>query len=181
LKDQYLNVSAMKDRHHQSGMRTILFILTIAVLSYSCNSEGEKKKSITINPNDIQMNEIVHDSLTIEQTKKIERIQSTFAEVYPVSLEETITNFKRDQNPDSEIDVWLQMANAYKKYLNSNQGKLDLNTKKEVFTLLLSRSMMSEEEAIAKSKLTILNEKEAKEVLKYYTLTPDPIDVIKRP
>ncbi len=127
------------------------------------------------------MSDVVHDSLTTNQIDKIKKIQSTFAEVYPVSLEETITNFKRDQNPDSEIDIWLQMAEAYEKYLTSKQIKLDLNTKKEVYKLILSRSMMSDEEAISNSKLTILTEKEAKEVLSYYSATPDPIDVVKKP
>lgn len=129
-----------------------------------------------MNPNDIQLSEVVHDSLTADQIQRIKKIQSTFAEVYPMSLEETITNFKRDQNPDNEIDIWLQMANTYHKYVSSKQSKLDLNTKKEVYKLILSRSMMSDEEAIANSKLTILTEKEAKEVLSYYKLKPDPID-----
>ncbi|MFN3852616.1 MAG: hypothetical protein ACK4NY_24525 [Spirosomataceae bacterium] len=132
-----------------------------------------------MNPNDIQVNEVVHDSLTTAQIDKIKTIQSTFVEVYPVSLEETITNFKRDQNPDNEIDIWLQMADAYKKYLSTKQGKLDLNTKKEVYMLILSRSMMSDEEAITNTKLTILTVKEAKEVLSYYTAAPDLIDVVK--
>ena len=134
-----------------------------------------------MNPNDIRVSEVVHDSLTTDQVQRIKKIQSTFAEVYPVSLEETITNFKRDQNPDSEIEIWLQMANAYEKYLNRKDGKLDLNKKKEVYKLILSRSMMSDEEAITNSKLSILTEKDAKEVLSYYNLKPAPIDVIKNP
>lgn len=163
-------------------MKNIILIISTVLTFYSCNSGKNEKQNIqTMNPNDIQVSEVVHDSLTTEQIDKIKTIQSTFAEVYPVSLEETITNFKRDQNPDSEIDIWLQMADAYKKYLSTKQDKLDLNTKKEVYKLILSRSMMSDEEAIANSKLTILTVKEAKEVLSYYTATPDPIDVVKKP
>ncbi len=163
-------------------MKNIILILSTVLTFYSCNSSTDEKQNIqTMNPNDIQVSEVVHDSLTTEQIDKIKTIQSTFAEVYPVSLEETITNFKRDKNPDSEIAIWLQMADAYKKYLSTRQDKLDLNTKKEVFKLILSRSMMSDEEAIANSELTILTEKEAKEVLSYYAATPDPIDVVKKP
>jgi hypothetical protein len=103
-----------------------------------------------------------------------------FAEVYPVSLEETIVNFRRDQHPDSEIDIWLKMADAYEKYLASKQGKLDLKLKNEVYKLILCRSMESDDEAIANAKLTILTEKEARDVLSYYTAKPDPIDVVKR-
>jgi hypothetical protein len=163
-------------------MRNILFSISTVLIFCSCNSSKDDKQNVqTMNPNDIRLSEVVHDSLTTDQVQRIKKIQSTFAEVYPVSLEETITNFKRDQNPDSEIEIWLQMANAYEKYLSSKEGKLDLNKKREVYKLILSRSMMSDEEAITNSKLSILTEKDAKEVLSYYNLKPDPIDVIKNP
>jgi hypothetical protein len=161
-------------------MRKILLLIAVVVFS-SCNSNRDAKQNIqTVNPNDIQLGEVVHDSLTLDQIDKIKRIQTTFEEVYPVSLEETITNFKRDQNPDSEIAIWLQMADAYENYLNIKKGKLDLNAKKEVYKLILSRSMMPDEQAIINSKLTILTEKEAKEVLGYYSAAPDPIDIVEK-
>lgn len=163
-------------------MRNILFYISTVLILCSCNSNKAEKQNVqTMNPNDIQLSEVVHDSLSADQVQRIKKIQSTFAEVYPVSLEETLTNFKRDQNPDSEIAIWLQMASTYEKYLSSRQNKLDLNTKKEVYKLILSRSMMPDEEAIVNSKLIILTEKDAKEVLGYYNLKPDPIDVIKKP
>ena len=151
-------------------------------MSCACNSaKDENPKVQTMNPNDIEINEVIHDSLTSEQIDKIKRIQSVFEEVYPVSLEQTITDFKRDLNPDSEIAIWLQMADAYENYVNSKKVKLNLDTKKEVYKLILSRSMMPDAEAISNSKLTILTEKEAKEVLRFYSAKPDPIDVVKKP
>ena len=163
-------------------MRNIFFFLSTLLIFCSCNSSKDERQNVeTMNPNDIKISEVVHDSLTTDQIQRIKKIQGTFAEVNTSSLEETITNFKRDQNPDNEIAIWLQMVDAYEKYLVSRQSKLDLNTKKEIYKLILSRSMMPDDEAIANSKLTILTEKEAKEVLSYYKLKPDPIDVIKEP
>lgn len=156
-------------------MNRVLLILLPIMIS-SCNFKKAEDNVQTIDPKNIQLGEVVHDSLSKEQIHKIEKIQSTFAEVYPVSLQQTITNFKRDQNPDSEIEIWLEMANTYKKYLNS-ENKLDLKTKKEVFKLILSRSMMPEEEAIKNAKLEILTKEKAKKVLSYYSLKADPIDV----
>lgn len=112
------------------------------------------------------------NTLTKEQIHKIKKIQFTLSEVHPVSLEETINIFKSDQNPDSEIDIWLQMANTYEWYLKT-KGKLDLKTKEEVFKLILSRSMMTEEAAIIDSELKILTQNEAKEILTHYTLPPE--------
>jgi hypothetical protein len=157
------------------NMNRLLLILFAIIIS-SCNLKKAEENVQTIDPKNIQLSEVVHDSLSKEQIHKIKKIQTTFAEVYPVSLEETITNFKRDQNPDTEIAIWLEMANAYEKYLNSD-NKLDLKTKKEVFKLILSRSMMPEEEAIENSKLEILTKEEANKVLSYYSLKADPIDV----
>ncbi|RKS02858.1 hypothetical protein [Flavobacterium sp. 102] len=156
-------------------MNRVLLIF-LAIIISSCNFNKAEDNVQTIDPKNIKLNEVIHDSLSKEQIHKIEKIQSTFAEVYPVSLEETITNFKRDQNPDSEIEIWLEMANTYEKYLNS-ENKLDLKTKKEVFKLILSRSMMPEEEAIENSKLEILTKDKAKKVLSYYSMKADPIDV----
>ena len=162
-------------------MIRIIFILFLVLASFSCDQKEEKQKSQLMNPNDIQLNEVVQDSLTTAQIDKIKKIHSTFAEVDPISLEETLINFRRDIDPDSEIEIWLQMAEAYQKYLKSKQNKLDLNTKKEVFALILSRSMMSAEEAIANCNLTILTVKDAKEVLSFYTATPEPVDVVVKP
>lgn len=162
-------------------MKNSFFLFTILIIA-SCNSNKSEKNSIQkINPDDIRLSKIRHDTLSLDQISKIKIIQSTFEEVYPMSLDETITNFKRDLHPDSEIAIWLQMADAYKKYINSKHGKVDLQAKREAFGLILSRSMMSTNEALKNITLKALTEKDAKEVLSYYTAIPDPIDVVKKP
>jgi hypothetical protein len=159
-------------------MRIITFFFLCFIGISSCNSDDKKASEVkTMNPKDIRPNEIVHDSLSPDQVAKITRIQATFADVFPVSLDETITNFKRDLNPDNEIAIWLKMTDAYEKYITSRQTQLDLNKKKEVFKLILSRSMMAEDEAIENAKLELLTEKDAKEVLSFYSETPIPIKV----
>lgn len=103
-----------------------------------------------------------------------------FQEVDNISLEQTITDFKRDLNPDNEIKVWLNMVDAYQNYMESTDGKMDLSAKKEVYRLILSRSMMSDDEAIKSSNLTLLSKSESKKVLSFYKAKPDPIDVIQK-
>jgi hypothetical protein len=115
-------------------MKEFLYLLiTIPFLS-SCNSKSDKQKETQfIDPNEIRINEVVHDTLTSDQLAKIKKIHSTFQEVDKISLEETITDFKRDLNPDNEIKIWLTMAEAYQNYLDSKKEKIDLNTKIEVY------------------------------------------------
>src|SRR5687768_9289473 len=117
-------------------MKNLLFLPCLLFLSIiSCGQKNEPKdKIVTLDPNQIQQNNIVHDSLSSDQIEKIEIIQSTFFEVDSISLEESIDNFKRDLNPDEEIAIWLDMADAYKKY-NSKHPNLPLATKKEVYKL----------------------------------------------
>ena len=161
-------------------MNQFLKLLLATLLITSCNSSNEDQQEIQkLDPNEIRMNEIVHDELTDEQLAQIKKIHSTFQEVDKTSLEQTITDFKRDLNPDNEIAIWLNMAKAYQNYLNSVNNTIDLNTKIEVYRLILSRSMMSDDEAIKNSNLTLLTKAEAEKVLKFYTAKPDPIDVVK--
>jgi Ethanolamine utilization protein EutJ (predicted chaperonin) len=150
-------------------MKYFTFILSAFLFFSSCNSsQGNKQSSEAIDSAEV--------TLSADQVNKITRIHSVFAEVYPISLKESLTNFKSDQDPDKEIEVWLNMVSAYEKYLNTKNNKLDLNTKKEVFKLILERSMMVDKEAIANSKLLILTPKDAEEVLSFYTAPPEPID-----
>ena len=162
-------------------MKEILKLIIATLILSSCNSNSEEQNEIqTINPYEIKQSEIVHNELTTEQINKIKKIHSTFQEVDNISLEQTITDFKRDLNPDNEIKVWLNMADAYENFLNSIDGKMDLNTKNEVYGLILSRSMMPNEEAIKNSNLKILSKNEAEKVLSFYKEEPDPIDVIQK-
>jgi len=161
----------------------LLFIFSISAASifYSCNQvKNEHQTAQIINPDNIRLSDIIHDSLTSGQIEKITKIQSTFSEVYPVSLEQTITNFKRDRNPDNEIAIWLKMADVYEQYLKDKR-EVNPAIKKEVFGLILSRSMMPDKEAIANANLHLLTEKEATEILSHYKAPPDPVDVVKGP
>ncbi|MFL9833030.1 hypothetical protein [Chryseobacterium terrae] len=157
-------------------MKTIYLIL-ILILVFSCNSKKENSENVIIDPNHIRVGEIVHDTLSNEQIEKIKHIQSTFQEVYPIGLEETITNFKRDQNPDNEISIWLKMSDAYENYLQSQNDNLALIKKKEVFKIILSRSMMSSQEVLENFESKILTKDEAKQVLSYYKENAQPIRV----
>lgn len=156
-----------------------LLIATLILSSCSSNSE-EQKESQFIDPNKIELNEIVHNNLTTEQLDQIKKIHATFEEVDSISLKQTIEDFKRDLHPDNEIQIWLTMADAYQNYLNSKNSEVDLQTKTEVYKLILSRSMMSNEEAIQNSDLKILSENEAKKVLSFYKKKPDPLDIIEK-
>jgi hypothetical protein len=109
--------------------------------------------------------------------EKIKFIHESLIDVDPSSLDETITNFKRDQNPESEIDIWLTMVNAYLPFAEKNPAP---EARKEAFKLILLRSMLPDEEAIVRAELTILTKAEAQEILSDYTLEAKPIVVCSK-
>lgn len=131
----------------------------------------------TMNPKDIAISPVVHDTLSKTQLEKIKRIQEVFAEVNPSTLEETITDFKRDRNPDNEIAIWLQMATAYEKFTLKRAKTLDLEKKKEAYKLILMRSMASENEARKGTDIKLLTEPEIDEIFSYYQSAPKPLTV----
>jgi len=153
----------------------LLLIITFITFFTACDKRNEPG---TIDPNKIKLNEVVHDALTSEQINKITKIHSTFAEVDTSSLENVITDFKRDLNPDSEIDIWLQMADAYESNIKGKNRTLE--QKKEIYKLILSRSMMSSEEVLKNLELKEISQPEAKEVLSHYRENPIPIRVYEK-
>lgn len=160
---------------------TILLIglLLILISIFSSYRKTQKNKNLqTLNPNELIPGPIVHDQLTNEQIEKIKKIQSTFSDVYPISLEDSITNFKRDRNPDNEIRIWFNMMQAYEKFLSKNL-EITLEKKSEVFKLILSRSMMDENKVRSQTECKILTENEMNEIFEYYTFESKPIITAK--
>jgi hypothetical protein len=147
-----------------AGLLLILFSI------FTSYKKAQKNKSVeSINPNDLIPGPIVHDQLSDEQIEKITKIQTAFSDVYQISLDETITNFKRDRNPDNEIRVWLNMMEAYEKFILKD-SEITVEKKSEVFKLILTRSMMDENKVRTQADFKILNEDEINEIFGYYNL-----------
>ena len=162
-------------------MRTYILILAIATGLFSCGTKNKDKTETTeLAIQDLELNEIVHDSLTSEQIKDIERIQKVFSEVNSSSLGETIDNFRRDQNPDHEITIWLKMADAYERFTLNKSPGLEYNKKNEAYQLILLRSMMTETEVLGKVQIKYLTVDEVKEVFSYYLDPAKPLKVEKK-
>lgn len=151
----------------------IIFILLLCGALYfwqmSKNSthkplEGKITKA---NINDLKMNKVVHDKLSDEQIKRITNFKEILKEVDVTPIEETMTNFQRDTNPDREIAVWENIAKAYRN-VNSENQNLSTENKKEVYALLLYRSMMPKEEVLQQLKLKSISPEKADAFISYY-------------
>ncbi|KZS38733.1 hypothetical protein AWE51_14190 [Aquimarina aggregata] len=158
-------------------MKSLLFIVSIFLLTACQNTKQGNSEYQNIEIEKLTPESVVHEKLTEKQLGSIKRIHETFREVYPVSLEQTITNFKRDQHPDNEIEVWLAMADSYKEFSSKNRGDDQLEKRKEGFKLILMRSMMSEEEVLKQIDVKLINNKEIIEIFDTYKLGKIPIKI----
>ncbi len=113
-----------------------LYSYLLSFLFFSCNN--------TVQPIELSKN----------QLKKIHSIHETFEEVYPISIDETISNFKHDLNINKEINLWVQMQKTFIT-VNQEKGYDNLEQRKEVFKLILMRTIMSREELQNNLKLKL--------------------------
>lgn len=116
-----------------------------------------------VDPKEIHQGPVQRDSLTDEQTERIKVLQQTFFEIDGQTIDQWIDSFKRDLNPDKELAIWEQMAKAYTAYCLSHE--LSLDEKKEVYKIVLLRSMASAEDVLERIELTLISESEAKNIM----------------
>jgi hypothetical protein len=115
--------------------------------------------------------------LSDEQKARVEIIAEIFENVFSDTSEAWIMDFSRDHNPETEIEIWENMATAF---LKIDQVKfLSEEQRKEAFGLLLMRSMLSASKVLEQFKLKTFSRKTAKEILRGYKAEPKPI-VAKR-
>ena len=144
-----------------------------AILSALLNFFGVSSKNIAqetntqwVDPASLKPGPIKHQGLSPKQMERIYKLRDTLAEVEHSPIEKWVDNFKRDANPDKELAVWERIAAGYMRYCSKRP--LSIEAKKDVFQLLLLRSMASEQEVLNHVKLTTLTVGEAKETLKEF-------------
>ncbi len=153
----------------------IAVVVAVATIIYTTKSRPEKskyeaaKESLEFQPGAIRQTE-----LPSELIDRIRRLQTVFSEVYPISHQEWLDGFQRDQVPENEVAVWEQMASAYTTFLGEND--LEEAARQEAFRLLLVRSSTSSVESEL-SKLEQLTVDQARSLVALYQATPKPITI----
>lgn len=119
-----------------------------------------------VDPKTIQPGPIRRDALSDEQMARIRALQAVFVEVDGQTVEQWVDSFKRDADPDKELRVWERMAKAYRAYCDGKQ--LSPAAKKDVYRVVLLRSMASEQDVLERVKLNELTRDDAIAVMKGY-------------
>ena len=119
----------------------------------------------------------MHDTLPDELLERIKGVHATFADVDGTPLDKWISDFKRDVNPEPNVRIWEDMKVAYEDYCDGRE--LPLETRKEIFRVVLFRSMAAPKDVLERIDLSILSVDDASEIMKAYPSEPKPIDVIE--
>ena len=96
------------------------------------------KKQVTLA--NLHQGPIRHPTLPDPFIVRIKACRAILGDVDTASLEQTIDNFKRDANPESELVIWERIASTFQMYLSHNPT-IDLAVRKEIFAVLVSASI----------------------------------------
>src|SRR5262245_60235642 len=146
-------------------MREIISTL-LTFFGISRKNKGQDHNAQLADLYSLKPGTIKHQGLSPNQMERIYKLRDTLAEVEHSSIEKWVDNFKRDANPDKELAIWERIAAGYTRYCSKRL--LSIEAKKDVFQLLLLRSMASEQEVLNHIKLKTLTVDEAKETLKEF-------------
>ena len=145
----------------------LFFSITVLSISISCAKNSENSKSEIKKPPSHELVPLLNDRgiLTTQQIQNITLIHETFNEVYSLSIEERIQNFRKEINVRQEIELWLGMRTTYE-LINSKYSYTALDTRKEVFRLILMRTILeSNDEVITSLNITNLSMEEQNRIL----------------
>lgn len=165
-------------RRHRTTALFVAFTTLVACL-LGCGGTTSTPESTVewIDPNEIQQGPTLHDELSDELLTRIKSVHETFADVDGTPLTKWIDDFKRDLDPEGNISIWEDMQVAYNSYCND--GELPLETRKEVFKIVLMRSMMPDDDVLARVELKHVPTDDLRTILDAYPGDAKPIDMIR--
>lgn len=143
-----------------------------------CSKPSSPESTVEwVDPNEIQGGPVLHDKLPDELMARIKNVHATFAEVDGTTLESWVDDFQRDLDPEGNIEIWEDMQIAYSSYCNERD--LSLDARKEVFKVVLMRSMMPDDDVLSRLELEHLTPEDVRSILAAYPGEAKPIDVIR--
>lgn len=148
----------------------------VTILTLLATANVSVAETVTIDPNEVSLNEHIQSSLPPELLPRIKATTNVFQPVDGISYEQAVDLYKRDLNPESNLIIWEEMARVYTAFCaarcTSPEERID------VYRALLLRSMYSPEETIKKLQLNALNKAEVLSIINQYNLKPEPIPVV---
>lgn len=168
----------MTSNHNHIRLRFLTFVALLTGMLGCDESPAPKSTVQMVDPNTLQPGPTIHDTLPEALLTRIKNVQLIFADVDGTSLEKWIDDFKRDHDPEGNVKIWEDMAIAYTSFCDKKE--LPLDTRKEVFKVVLMRSMMSDADVLSQLELKHISVDDAKKIIALYPSEAKPIEVIRQ-
>ena len=97
-------------------------------------------KTVKVKVSDLKSGPILQEILPKGFIERVIKFKEILKEVETMSIEETVSNFQRDEEPEKELLVWENIAYLYEKEAKS-RPRWSPKQRKEAFRLLLSASL----------------------------------------
>jgi len=130
--------------------------------------EGQQEL-VWLLPEDLQQGGHLHPPFQEDVLLYIRRIQSTFAEHRPISVEEWEDGFRRDANPTQEIALWIYSAEIYEEF---TQGETLAARRADVWRVLVACLTTSSEGVYDVLRTSALSREEAERIVRRYFQKP---------
>lgn len=162
---------------HRTTARFVPMAMFFVFLGCGSGTPSPESNVDWIDPNQIQQGPTLHDELPDPLLDRIKAVHETFADVDGSPLQKWVDDFKRDLDPEGNVKIWEDMKTAYLAYCNGRE--LPLETRKEVFKIVLMRSMMSDSDVLARLEPKHVSAEDARMILAAYPGEAKPIEVIQ--
>ena len=117
-----------------------------------------------VDPKTLRKGPIRHESLSEDFLARVRKFHSMLAEVDGMTIEERVDCFRRDLHPENEIVVWEAIARAFERFCRARD--LSADAKRDVYSLLLMRSMTTEAETLKRVDFKALSLDDADKLLR---------------
>jgi len=117
------------------------------------------------NVHQLQENDYQHEPFTGERKKNVEYINNSLSEVNTNTYLEWEDGFRRDQNPDKEIEIWKYIISIYARYSSIQHSQAQ---NKDVYLIAVTCSYSNQNVVLNQLTLQSLDAVKAEEIISAY-------------
>jgi hypothetical protein len=117
------------------------------------------------NVHQLQESDYRHEPFKGDRKKDVEFIKDSLSEVNSNTYVEWEDGFRRDENPDKEIEIWKYIISVYSKYSNIHDTP---EQKNDIYLIAVTCSYSSQDVVLGQLTLKSLDIEKAKEIIGAY-------------
>jgi hypothetical protein len=119
--------------------------------------------TVWVDLRELRAGEYQHPPFEETRIARLRELKSALDEVYSLSLEQWEDGFRRDTDPDNEIDLWLHLARLYRRI--TTDRTLAPQESKDIFRILIACLNSPREHVMHIAETSTLNDGEIQDII----------------